>query len=396
MESWPSMATPPGTAAGGRRISARAAAVSPSATLTVDAKAKALQAGGRARDRVRCGGAGLPHARARRGGGRRRLPRAGQPPLHAHGGAPRAARGDRRQDQARLGLRGERRPGPGDERREAGGGQRLRRPLRPRRRGAGAGPLLDHLPRVDRPGRRGAGGGARRRGQRVPGHRRAARGGGDPPHQGAALRVPLQPHRRRLPAPRDRGHRRLGRGPGHLGGHRRDLRAPRLRRRRAPLDAGARAGAGRPLPGGQRRGQDLRHDGLAGRAGSSARTTPSPPPPTSSRTRPPTWPTSPSGRRWPPSRATCRRWPSMREAFDRRRRTIHRMLNEIEGVTCLEPEGAFYAFPGGRRACWAGASAAAGRPPRPTWPSCASRRPRWPWSRARPSGRRATSACPTP
>ena len=35
----------------------------------------------------------------------------------------------------------------------------------------------------------------------------------------------------------------------------------------------------------------------------------------------------------------------MREAFDHRRRTMVRMLNEIEGVTCLEPEGAFYAFP---------------------------------------------------
>jgi aspartate/methionine/tyrosine aminotransferase len=35
----------------------------------------------------------------------------------------------------------------------------------------------------------------------------------------------------------------------------------------------------------------------------------------------------------------------MRRAFDRRRRTIHRMLNEIDGVTCAEPEGAFYAFP---------------------------------------------------
>ena len=35
----------------------------------------------------------------------------------------------------------------------------------------------------------------------------------------------------------------------------------------------------------------------------------------------------------------------MRRAFDRRRRTIHRMLNEIGGVTCIEPEGAFYAFP---------------------------------------------------
>jgi len=35
----------------------------------------------------------------------------------------------------------------------------------------------------------------------------------------------------------------------------------------------------------------------------------------------------------------------MRSAFDRRRRTIHRMLNEVPGVTCFEPEGAFYAFP---------------------------------------------------
>jgi len=35
----------------------------------------------------------------------------------------------------------------------------------------------------------------------------------------------------------------------------------------------------------------------------------------------------------------------MREAFDRRRRLVHRMLNEIPGVECPEPWGAFYAFP---------------------------------------------------
>jgi aspartate aminotransferase len=35
----------------------------------------------------------------------------------------------------------------------------------------------------------------------------------------------------------------------------------------------------------------------------------------------------------------------MRAAFDRRRLTIHRMLNEIDGIECLLPEGAFYAFP---------------------------------------------------
>ena len=35
----------------------------------------------------------------------------------------------------------------------------------------------------------------------------------------------------------------------------------------------------------------------------------------------------------------------MRESFDRRRRTIVRMLNEITGVVCPEPQGAFYAYP---------------------------------------------------
>jgi aspartate aminotransferase len=35
----------------------------------------------------------------------------------------------------------------------------------------------------------------------------------------------------------------------------------------------------------------------------------------------------------------------MREAFDRRRLTIARLLSEVPGVVCLEPEGAFYAYP---------------------------------------------------
>ena len=35
----------------------------------------------------------------------------------------------------------------------------------------------------------------------------------------------------------------------------------------------------------------------------------------------------------------------MREHFDRRRKIIHRMLNDLDGVTCIEPQGAFYAFP---------------------------------------------------
>jgi aspartate aminotransferase len=35
----------------------------------------------------------------------------------------------------------------------------------------------------------------------------------------------------------------------------------------------------------------------------------------------------------------------MRAAFDRRRQTIYKMLNEIDGIVCVEPEGAFYAYP---------------------------------------------------
>src|SRR6266702_4354857 len=35
----------------------------------------------------------------------------------------------------------------------------------------------------------------------------------------------------------------------------------------------------------------------------------------------------------------------MRDAFDRRRRRIHELLADIPGVTCIEPQGAFYAFP---------------------------------------------------
>jgi aspartate/methionine/tyrosine aminotransferase len=35
----------------------------------------------------------------------------------------------------------------------------------------------------------------------------------------------------------------------------------------------------------------------------------------------------------------------MRSAFDRRRRKMLELLRAIPGVTCVEPEGAFYAFP---------------------------------------------------
>ena len=37
--------------------------------------------------------------------------------------------------------------------------------------------------------------------------------------------------------------------------------------------------------------------------------------------------------------------PATLAAFDRRRNTIVRLLNEIPGVVCPEPLGAFYAYP---------------------------------------------------
>jgi aspartate/methionine/tyrosine aminotransferase len=36
----------------------------------------------------------------------------------------------------------------------------------------------------------------------------------------------------------------------------------------------------------------------------------------------------------------------MREAFDKRRQTMFSMLSGAPGLSCVEPEGAFYVFPG--------------------------------------------------
>ncbi len=53
----------------------------------------------------------------------------------------------------------------------------------------------------------------------------------------------------------------------------------------------------------------------------------------------------PARPRWPPSRATCPRSPRCATAFDRRRRIDPRDARRGDGVECVEPEGAFYAFP---------------------------------------------------
>ena len=99
----------------------------------------------------------------------------------------------------------------------------------------------------------------------LPGHDRSARSRAHAAHQGARVRVAVEPQWRGVPARRGRGDRAVGCREGHLGRHRRDLRAPHLRRPRVLVDAGARPRARRSVRRRERRRQDLRDDRLAGR-----------------------------------------------------------------------------------------------------------------------------------
>ncbi len=248
-----------------RRISARVAAIAESATLAVDAKAKALKAAG---EPVIGFGAGEPDFPTPPHIVEAAVVACRTPRFHKYtpaAGLPELREAVAVQDQARLGLRRRRVAGVDHQRRQARGLQHLRRPARPRRRGAAAGAVLDDLPRADPPGRRGAGRAADRRVDGFPGHARPARGRGHAADQGAAVRLALQPDGGRLPPRPGRGHRPVGRGARAVGRHRRDLRAPDLRRARVQLDRHAGARAGRAGRRAQRRGQDLLHDRVAGR-----------------------------------------------------------------------------------------------------------------------------------
>ena len=182
------------------RISRRVSAVTESATLAVDAKAKALKAAG---EDVIGFGAGEPdfptpaHIVEAAVGG---LPRPAQPPVLAGGRAARAAGGHRGQDRARLGLRGRRRPGARHQRRQAGGRARRSPPCSTRAtRCSLPAPYWTTYPEAIAPGRGVRGRAADQRRDRVPGHGRPARGGPHAADQGAAVRVAVQPDRRRVP-----------------------------------------------------------------------------------------------------------------------------------------------------------------------------------------------------
>ena len=227
------------------RISARIGGIAESATLAVDAKAKALKAAGRP---VIGFGAGepdfpTPGPDRRRRAGRVRGPE--EPPLHPRRRAARAARGDRGEDRARQ--RPARSP-PARCSSPTAASRPSTRPSRrcstpatrcccPRRTGPPT-PRRSRWPAACRSS-------SRRAGRRLPALGRAARGRPHPAHQGAAVVLAVQPDRLGRPPRAHRGDRPLGRRERRLGDHRRDLRAPRLRRRRGGLDAGGGARAGR-------------------------------------------------------------------------------------------------------------------------------------------------------
>ena len=146
------------------RISARIAAINESATLAVDAKAKALKAAGENVIGFGAGEPDFPTPRADHRGRGRRGPRAPLPPLFADAGPARAPRGDRAQDQARLGRRLRGRAGAGHQRRQARGLQHVPGALRPGRRSAAARAVLDLVSRVHHARRRRAGRAADHRG----------------------------------------------------------------------------------------------------------------------------------------------------------------------------------------------------------------------------------------
>ena len=170
-------------------------------------------------------------------------------------------------------------------------------------------------------------------------------GGAHHEHEGAAVRLAVEPDRRGVPAGRGRGDRRVGGRARHLGRHRRDLRAPDLRRAPVHVDADARPRARRDVRRAQRRREDLRDDGLARRLDDRAARRdrrghePAVAVDVERRERLASAPRSPR------SAATSKRSRRCGTRSRARGLTMHAVLAGIPGVECMQPEGAFYCFP---------------------------------------------------
>ena len=193
-----SAATPPTE----RRVSARVGAISESATLAVDAKAKALKAAGRP---VIGFGAGEPDFPTPDYIVEAAVEACTNPKYHRYtpaGGLPELKAAIAAKTLRDSGYEVDAVAGPGHQRRQAGHLRGVRRDPRPGRRGHRPGAVLDDLPGVDPARRRCPGGRRRRRDHRLPGlawsswRRRAPRSTKVRP-----LRLAVQPDRRGLQPP---------------------------------------------------------------------------------------------------------------------------------------------------------------------------------------------------
>ena len=217
-----------------RRISSVLAALEPSATLAVDAKAKALRAAGEPVISFGAGEPDFPTPAARRRG--RRARRAATPrctSTRRPRACPRCARRSATTTAPRQRPRARPRPGARDERREARGVHGARDAARPRRRGAHPRAVLDDLPRG--PSASSAASpvdGRDARAERATSRRsRTSRRRAPQRTRLLDLQLAVQPDGLGLPARPGRRDRAVGRRARRVGAVRRDLRAPRLRRR---------------------------------------------------------------------------------------------------------------------------------------------------------------------
>ena len=155
------------------------------------------------------------------------------------------------------------------------------------------------------------------------------------------LNNPSQPNRHDVRPGGAGGHRRCVYPGGYLCDFRRDLRLPGLRRphlHQLRLPQRRRQGAHHP---GQRRIQGIRHDRLAHRLRLRQRRHRQ----GDGQLRQPLHRFSgghlPEGRRCGPLRFPAE-IATMRQAFEQRRNYIVERMNAIPGVSCIQPEGAFY------------------------------------------------------
>ena len=255
------------------RISARIAAIQESATLAVDAKAKALKAAGENVIGFGAGEPDFPTPGARRRGGR--SPRAATPAsttTRRRRACPSCARRSRSRPSATRASTARPRRSSSRTAASTPSTTRSRRCATRATRCSLPAPYWTSYPEVITLARRRAG--------RAPDDRRPTgfrvtveqlEAALHAAHEGVAVRLAEQPDRRGVPARGGRGDRPLGARARHLGRDRRDLRAPHLRRSRVLVDARPRARDHGSVRDPERRREDLRDDGLARRLDDRAR-----------------------------------------------------------------------------------------------------------------------------